>query len=725
MLTVLKEVFGFNEFRPNQEIIIKNILAKRDVCAIMPTGGGKSLCYQLPSLMTKGTVVVISPLISLMKDQVDAARENNISAAFLNSSLAPREAAEVYASLRSGSLDLLYIAPERLQAEGFLSTLKVLDVSLFAIDEAHCISEWGHDFRPDYLGLGRLKKEFPSVPIAAFTATATMQVQNDIIVKTGLADPFVLRASFDRKNLVYHVVEKSDVESQVLSYLLANKEKSGIVYRTTRDSVVSLAESLASNGIQAVAYHAGMDQAGRKRSQEAFNKDEATVIVATIAFGMGIDKSNVRFVIHADLPKNIESYYQETGRAGRDGEEAECVFFFSYGDIPKIRYFIDKIADDRERAIALSKLDYVVKYASHNACRRKTLLAYFGEEYPWGECGTCDVCRGFHEQIEITRDAQIVLSAIARTHERFGMGHVIDIITGTNTKRVREYGHDGIKTYGVGADRPAKYWKFVVHELVSQEVVVHEGDRYPILKLSPSGRMVLQGSMQVFALKRKETERYEKEQRTAEGKVFDGSLFEKLRIVRREIAQEHQVPPYIIFSDRTLMEMASKMPVTEMQMKNISGVGEMKYRNYGETFIGAIKGYLDDNPLSGAQSAIGIAYASSGNKKRGKNDKKENTAGITYGMLKEGLSIEDIARTRGIAAATIVGHIETLIAQGYKIDVDDYLDSATRTSIEEAFIKLKTWRLTPVVEMLGGKVTYEQARIARGYLKQKNVILDE
>ncbi len=722
MLTVLKDVFGFREFRPNQREIIERILAKRDVCAIMPTGGGKSLCYQLPSVMSKGTTVVISPLISLMKDQVDSALENSINAAYLNSSLSACEAAAVYTALRSGALDLLYIAPERFAAEGFLATLKSVDVSLFAVDEAHCISEWGHDFRPDYLALDKLKKYFPRVPIAAFTATATMHVQNDIISRIGLVNPFVVRASFDRKNLVYHVVEKTDIESQVLSYVLANKDKSGIVYRTTRDSVVSLAALLASKGVRAVAYHAGMEQSERERNQEAFNRDEANVIVATIAFGMGIDKSNVRFVIHADLPKNVEGYYQETGRAGRDGEEAECVFFFGHGDIPRIRWFIDKIEDEGERSIATAKLESVVRYASHNACRRKSLLAYFGEDYGADNCGACDVCLGFHEKIEITRDAQIVLSAVARTRERFGMGHVIDIVTGANTKRIREYGHDELKTYGAGSDRPAKYWRFVAHELVSQGIVLRDGGEYPILKIGANGKNVLAGETQVFALKRKETEKYEKV-RTAGSPKGDAALFERLRSLRREIAREHEVPPYVIFSDKTLAEMAARMPVTEAQMRETSGVGEMKLANYGRSFIEAIKRYLSENPLVQPTTSADNDFGQNVKPQPGAKERKprkENTVNVTHGLLREGLSVEDVARTRGICVSTVIAHLESIIAEGHDVDVGSYLDRDTCVTIGEAFMKLGTLNLTPVVESFGGKITYEQARLARGYLKRSS-----
>src|SRR4030066_519573 len=390
----LKTIFGFQSFRPNQESIIKNILDGRDVFAVMPTGGGKSLCYQLPATVMHGTAVVISPLISLMKDQVDAAVENGIQAAFMNSSMDADEVSDVYRMLKYNKIRLLYIAPERFAMPHFLERLKTAAISLFAIDEAHCISEWGHDFRPDYLGLSLIPEMFPGVPVAAFTATATQRVQDDIIKKIGLRKPHIVRASFNRPNLFYEVKGKSRVESQILGFLRDRPGESGIIYRTTRDSVMETADFLKSKGIAALPYHAGLSTAERKKNQEAFNRDEVQVIVATIAFGMGIDKSTLRFVIHADLPKNIEAYYQETGRAGRDGEPARCLLFFGRGDIPKIRYFIDRIPGDAERAAAMENLNRMAGFASHNVCRRRKLLGYFGERYPEENCGACDICAG-------------------------------------------------------------------------------------------------------------------------------------------------------------------------------------------------------------------------------------------------------------------------------------------------------------------------------------------
>ncbi|MFA5353508.1 MAG: DNA helicase RecQ [Thermodesulfovibrionales bacterium] len=592
----LHAVFGFRQFRPNQEPIIRNILNGRDVFAVMPTGGGKSLCYQLPASMMEGTAVVISPLISLMKDQVDAAAENGITAAFMNSSLNSEEVSSVYRMLRDKRLKLLYIAPERFAMPHFLERLKAARISFFAIDEAHCVSEWGHDFRPDYLGLSLIPRMFPSVPVAAFTATATQKVQEDIITRIGLRKPHIVRASFNRPNLFYEVKPKSKVGAQILAFIMERSGESGIIYRTTRDSVTETAEFLRSKGIAALPYHAGLSAGERNRNQEAFNRDETQVIVATIAFGMGIDKSNVRFVIHADLPKNVEGYYQETGRAGRDGEPARCILFFGRGDIPKLRYFIDAIPDEKERSIALEKLNQMAGYALHNVCRRKQLLGFFGEEYPGENCGCCDICTGSVEQVDITIDAQIIMSAISRTKQRFGAGHIVDIVTGADTKRIREFGHNEIKTYGAGKGRDKRYWRGIVDELLAQEALIQEGDPYPVLKISPKGSDILFGRESISALRREEPKEKILREKIDEAAEYDRPLFGILRTVRKGLADEQQVPPYVIFSDKTLHEICRRFPLTLSAMREISGVGDTKLERYGEIFIREIQRYRDINP---------------------------------------------------------------------------------------------------------------------------------
>ncbi|MEW6417701.1 MAG: DNA helicase RecQ [Nitrospirota bacterium] len=722
MLDVLKTVFGFQAFRPNQESIIKSILNKKDVFAVMPTGGGKSLCYQLPAQMMHGTTIVISPLISLMKDQVDAAFENGISAAFMNSSLNTQEIADIYRMLKYNKLKLLYIAPERFAMPHFIETLKTIPVSLFSIDEAHCISEWGHDFRPDYLSLSVIPKMFPGIPVAAFTATATLKVQEDIISRIGMRSPHIVRASFNRPNLFYQVIRKSKVDLQILEFFMAHPGESGIIYRTTRDSVMDTSDFLLSKGIAALPYHAGLTTEERTKNQEAFNRDEVQVIVATIAFGMGIDKSNVRFIIHADLPKNIESYYQETGRAGRDGEPAHCLLFFSRGDIPKIRYFIDQISDDMERTIAIEKLNQMAGYASHNVCRRKQLLNFFGEEYPADNCGACDICSDNVEQVDITIDAQILMSAISRTQQRFGAGHIIDIVTGADTKRIRESRHNEIKTYGAGKHKDKKHWRFLVDELIAQAAIQVDGDRYPVLKLTKKGLGVLYGNEQLTALKREDIKAKKQVVKGGVYEEYDISLFEKLRVLRKNFAEEQQVPPYVIFSDKTLHEMCTYYPVTLSDMRRISGVGDAKLERYGEYFIREIQNYLNDNPKITIPDRQSIDQTPTLAKVERKDFKKKISETIekTYELYKKGLSLEDIARIRNLAVSTIAGHLERLIQDGYDIDIDRFVDRLKRQKIEELFLKFKQWNLSPVIEHFGGTISYEEARLVRACLMRKN-----
>ena len=711
IIDTLKTVFGFDTFRPNQEAIIKGILNKQDVFAVMPTGGGKSLCYQLPAKIMRGTAVVISPLISLMKDQVDAARTNGIAAAYMNSSLNDQEVSDLYRILKGNKIELLYIAPERFAMPNFLDILKDIPISLFAIDEAHCISEWGHDFRPDYLSLSVIPKMFPNAPIAAFTATATFKVQEDICRKIGLRKPFVVRASFNRPNLFYQVERKSRGESQILEFLRAHPDESGIIYRTTRDSVSETADFLKANGISAIPYHAGLPPEVRDKNQDAFNRDEAAVIVATIAFGMGIDKSNVRFVIHADLPKNIEAYYQETGRAGRDGEPARCLLFFGRGDIPKIRYFIDQITNDAERFLSLEKLNQVIRFASHNVCRRRQLLGYFGEVYPADNCGNCDICLGAVERFDITRDAQIVMSAMSRTGQRFGIGHIIDIVIGADTKRIRALEHDKIKTYGSGKDKDKNHWQFIVDELLAQDAIKQEGNPYPVLKLTQKGSNILYGKEQIAAIKREETKERARAKRDG-FEEYNQALFEKLRILRKRIADDEGVPPFVVFSDKTLHEMCRYYPAVLPDMRRISGVGDAKLERYGDKFIQEIAKYLAENP-NAQRRERNAEY-----KTEIRNPKSAITGTVeeTYRLFQKGLSLEQIAGQRGLAPSTIASHMEKLIQAGRDIDIDRLIAPAKRRGIEEMFSTIKERGLKPVVEAGNGKISYEEARIARACL---------
>jgi len=602
----LRKVFGFREFRPNQEQIVRAILEKRDVFAVMPTGGGKSLCYQLPAVLMAGTCMVISPLISLMKDQVDGARANGIRAAFLNSSLLPDERDKVTQELLANSLDLIYVAPERFVLDHFRQMLGRVKISMAVIDEAHCISEWGHDFRPDYLSLSDLVTLFPDLPVAAFTATATHLVQQDILDKLALRTPLVVRASFDRPNLFYDVRFKEHADVQLVSLIKKNAGKAGIIYRTSRKSVDETAAMLKARGFRALPYHAGLSDDDRQRHQEAFIRDEVEVIVATIAFGMGIDKSNVRFVIHADLPKSIENYYQETGRAGRDGETAQCTLLFAQGDISKLRFFIDGMTDDTERKRALAALSKVISFASTSVCRRRSLLDYFGEHYPLENCSSCDICLGTREAVDCTRDAQMLLSAIVRTEERFGAMHIVDIVLGSRNQKIRDFGHDRLKTYGVGKGRSKQYWRQLVDELLAQKAIAKSEGLYPTLFLLPKGVQILKQEESIAMVrvadhiedhivdKRREKESYGRAEALAEG--CDQELFELLRILRKQIAQEQGIPPYVVFSDRSLHDMASIVPRSAETMLSVSGVGETKLERYGRRFLRLIDRYCSDHP---------------------------------------------------------------------------------------------------------------------------------
>lgn len=588
LLTTLHKVFGFSGFRPNQEEIVRAILNGQDVFAVMPTGGGKSLCYQLPAVMLEGTALVLSPLIALMKDQVDGARANGIRAAYLNSTLPFEEQSQVASQLRDRQLDLLYVAPERFAQEGFRQLLRESPVSLAVIDEAHCMSEWGHDFRPDYLTLSSLSQLLPDVPIAAFTATATHRVQEDTLGKLGLRSPLIVRASFDRPNLTYDVLFKDNGRQQLLELLRRHKGQAGIIYRTSRKSVNETAEMLQEKGFRALPYHAGLPDDERKRNQEAFIRDEADVIVATIAFGMGIDKPNIRFVIHADLPKSIEGYYQETGRAGRDGEPGYCTLLFSQGDIPKVRFFIDTIIDEGERARALDALSRVVTFASSSVCRRKTLLDHFGETYPKENCASCDICLGTKEMVDCTREAQMILSAIARTDQRFGATHIIDIVTGSRNRKLLELGHDRLKTYGVGKDKSKKFWRQLLDELLAQKIVAKSEGLYPTLYLLEPALQVLKGKATV-EMQKPVSKARRKEPPAEQAGNYDNALFEKLRLLRKNLALELGMPPYIVFSDRALREMAALLPEDEAAMLEVSGVGEVKLKRFGKAFIEIIR----------------------------------------------------------------------------------------------------------------------------------------
>ena len=599
----LSEIFGFSSFRPHQEEIVSAILDGRDAFAVMPTGGGKSLCYQLPACLRPGVAIVVSPLISLMKDQVDAANANGIGAATLNSTVLDSEKSDIYRRIRSGDIRLLYISPERFNAPGFVEYLKTLDISFFAVDEAHCISEWGHDFRPDYLALSKMTKEFPDVPAAAFTATATPKVAGDIVARLGLRSPHQTRASFNRPNLTYRIFPKEDLGKQLMAFLKTRNSDPGIIYRTTRKNVETTTALLLKNGINAKSYHAGLPDAERARAQEDFRHDRCQVVVATIAFGMGIDKPNVRFVVHGDLPKNLEGYYQETGRAGRDGEPSDCVMFHNMGDVAQQLRFIADIEDESARRTAQEQLNAMLSFARTDRCRRIAMLEYFGETYPEDNCNSCDICLGEAEKEEATIPAQKVLSAMVRTDCRFGAGHLTDILTGSDTERVRQLGHDRLPTFGVGKDRDKSYWRRVIEAVTARGLAAMSDTKYPVPRITADGWKVLRGEERFSMLKVAEKKGRERERRaTPLGQApqpYSQELFARLRKLRSRLAEEKKLPPYMIFNDRTLQEMSRFLPKNESTLLGISGVGSHKLAAYGDLFLQEIAGYLREYPESG------------------------------------------------------------------------------------------------------------------------------
>ena len=592
----LERWFGFPSFRPSQEAIVRDVLAGRDVFALLPTGGGKSLCYQLPAVLTGGLTVVISPLIALMKDQVDALRTAGVPATALNSSLEWPELRDRLDGLERGEYKLLYVAPERLTLPGFSDDLARWGVARFVVDEAHCISEWGHDFRPEYRRIAPLRERFTDVPFCAFTATATARVRDDIVAQLGLIRPAVHVASFDRANLTYRVLHAPRSVDALLAWLRARPEdESGIVYCGSRANTEKLADALNAAGISALAYHAGLESATRARRQEAFIRDDVRVMCATIAFGMGIDKSNVRFVVHWDIPKSLEGYYQETGRADRDGLPAECAWFFAYGDVARAERFVEE-KPDAERAAARDQLERVKRYAYSNDCRRRELLAYFGETYPRERCESCDNCLQPRAAFDATLDAQKLLSCVYRVREAHGYGvgiaHVIDVLVGAKTEKIERWYHDRLSTYGIGKDRDRRAWRHLADELLRLGYIAQDAARHNVVSLTEAGKQAL---VRRTAIEVREPvaptgggRRRAPAAAAADDEAYDRDLFAALRALRREIAVERDVPPYVVFSDAVLRAMAREVPRTPAQLRAISGVGEKKLADFGARFLAAI-----------------------------------------------------------------------------------------------------------------------------------------
>lgn len=587
----LQKYYGYSAFRPLQEDIITDILAGKDVFVLMPTGGGKSLCYQLPSIMSSGTTIVVSPLIALMKDQVDNLRQNGVQAAFLNSSLSVEEQKKVIASLQEQKLSLLYVAPERLVQPSFLDLLHHLRINFFAIDEAHCISQWGHDFRPEYRQLRLLRDRFPDIPIVALTATATSRVKEDIMTQLRLQDARKYQGSFNRKNLSYFVLPKKQAFAQIQQYIEKHPNQSGIIYCATRKTVEKLVEKLADVGIKALPYHAGLLDDVRRNNQEQFIREEVDIIVATVAFGMGIDKPNVRFVIHYDMPKSLEHYYQETGRAGRDGLPSECLFLFSIGDKFQQLHFIDEKSDLVEQQIAKQQLQTIVHYAQSKLCRRKQLLQYFGEIYDEKTCASCDNCLDVKETFDGTIIAQKILSCVYRVGQRFGTRHIVQVLLGAKTQPILQRQHDKLSTYGIVNDFSEDDLRMFIYELIQQGYLQQTEDHYGIVSMTPKGYSFLKNKEQVILTKPDKQEIHLKTKKKGAVEGEKNALFDVLRKLRKDIADQSKVPPYVIFHDTSLLEMANTHPRNESAFRSIHGVGEEKWKRYGKQFTEAINHY--------------------------------------------------------------------------------------------------------------------------------------
>lgn len=700
-LKILQEKFGYSSFRMEQEAIINSVLQKKDTFVLMPTGGGKSLCYQIPALLFDGLTLVISPLIALMKDQVDTLRVNGIEAAYLNSTQSYREQESILDKVRKKELKLLYLAPERLLRPGstFFKIITSFDISLIAIDEAHCISHWGHDFRPEYLMLAQLKHALPNVPVIALTATADRLTRKDIVEKLELKEPNTFVASFNRPNIRYTIDSKNNSFSKLITFLEKRKDDSGVVYCLSRVSTENLARDLSEAGFQALAYHAGMERDQRSRHQEMFLRDETKIIVATIAFGMGIDKSNVRYVVHMDLPKNIESYYQETGRAGRDGLNSEALLFYSYSDVTKMKRFVEIEGNTEQTEIYLKKLNQMSSYGELATCRRKYLLNYFDETAP-DYCGNCDVCLTRLELFDATTIAQKVLSAVLSLNEKMGAGYVIDVLRGSNSVKIIE-AHKQLSVYGIGVDYSKEEWKGFIADLIQQGYLIKTDGMYPVLKLSDKSKPVLNGEMKVMLIKTKE--RVDVQESTSHH--YETELLQKLKVTRRALANLENVPSYIVVSDATLIELATYLPHNKDEFRKISGFGEVKIEKYGKHFWEVIAEYCREHDLKSRIHLKTLRHERLIRPERDNDTKRQ-----TLELFHLGHSISRIAELRELKPSTIEEHLAYYISTG-KLPIEKTLTQDRMAIIQDAIVKANAIGLAPVKNILGNDYSYGEIKM--------------
>lgn len=707
----LKEYFGFTSFKGNQEAVILNLLAKRDTFVLMPTGGGKSLCYQLPALMMDGVAIIISPLIALMKNQVDAMRtfsSNPGIAHFLNSSLNKNAVQQVREDVLAGKTKLLYFAPESLTKEDNIAFLRKIKISFYAIDEAHCISEWGHDFRPEYRRIRPIINDIGTAPLITLTATATPKVQMDIQKNLGMTDATVFKSSFNRPNLYYELRPKSDPERDIIKYIKQNPGKSGIIYCLSRKKVEELAELLVANGIKALPYHAGMDAQTRADNQDAFLMEGVDVIVATIAFGMGIDKPDVRFVIHYDIPKSLEGYYQETGRAGRDGGEGYCLTFYSYKDIQKLEKFMQG-KPVAEQEIGKLLLLETASYAESSMCRRKTLLHYFGEEYTEENCGSCDNCCHPRPQVDATRELVTALKALRSIGDKFKIDHLVSMLLGKTTANIKSYGHQKSEWFGVGKSKSDRFWNAVIRQGLIMGLIDKNIENYGLIFITEAGEKYIEHPTVVKVAEDRDYDEEEREQESApsHGGAADETLFAMLKDLRKKVAREHGLPPFVIFQDPSLEDMSIHYPITIEEMQNISGVGAGKAKKFGEEFIKLIKAYVEENDIVRPQDMVVKAVA--------------NKSGIKIFIIQSidrQIDFENIAKAKNLTFDELLTEIESIVNSGTKLNIQYYLNQyMDDDKVNDIYLYFKedaeSDSLDEAIEELGSDYTEEEIRLVR------------
>lgn len=701
----LKKYFGFSSFLPHQEEIIAHLLDNRDVMAIIATGGGKSLCFQLPALLKPGTAVVISPLIALMKDQVDGLRENGVAAAFLNSTVTYDQRRETEAALRAGTLKILYVSPEKAAQPGFISFLRGIPVSLIAVDEAHCISQWGHEFRPEYRQIIRLRRALPGIPVIALTATATPAVQRDIADQLHLSRPFISLGSFYRPNLTYEVLEKRNAYAQLVHCLSTHRNDSGIIYCTSKKTVGDLADKLTRDGYSARPYHAGLQKPLRAETQDRFIRDETRIIVATIAFGMGIDKPDVRFVIHYDLPRDLEHFYQETGRAGRDGEPSDCILLYNPADRARVSYFIDRMESDVERRSASRRLDALVAYCEGTGCRVATLLSYFGETFPPGRCGRCDSCTHPKKLFDGTGVATEIIRCVRELPVPYGAGYIADVLRGSSSKKVRDRGDTDRRCFGSGKEHSREDLVAHIRELVRLGYLGQEGDRYPVIVLTEKSNAVLTGSERVLLSARESLPG----RRAVVASAGDPGLFDRLRRLRKELADAEGIPPYRVFSDATLREMVTRRPTTRSRLLAVRGVGEQKLEKYGKRFLREI------TCSPGSETAVSRDSPASA----GQVPFSRDTLRQTRDLYRRGLTVREIASRRDLTEDIVGAHLESLILVGEAISLDDLLLPEKQGGVRDAIRDCGSHDLKVLKRLLGDRYSWNDIRFVRAAVLQQ------